>query len=463
MRAGDEITITPTELVAGGAALAKIDGFPIFATGVYPGDVAVVRLLQVKKGFARADLVRIVEPGPLRRLVPCPVANECGGCDWTALRLDKQLEAKVRILTESLRRIGKIDPATLPTIAIHPSPLNYRLRSRLHRDGEKIGFYAMGTNDVVPLPVECEVVGVRTRENPREGETWEVDGKLIAGGELTIDGYYVTTDAFFQVNRHMLGTMRDLVTGLAARVSGVGGGESEDDASAGESGVGGRGSESASAGESGSADRQSVGDSRRIKSSEAASAGESGVGGGGSESAVAGVSGVRSRESEGADLQSVGHSRTIESSDPRPPTPDPRKTAIDLYSGVGFFSRPLAALFGSVTAVEGAEAAHECAKRNVPDNVTLVHAPVEWWVERMPRADFVFLDPPRSGAMRNVIDAIATRANEMICFLACDPVTFARDASRLIASGWRLASLDLLDLFPNTHHVETLASFERAK
>ncbi len=384
MLAGDEITITPTELVAGGAAIARVDGFPIFATNVYPGDVAAVRLLEVKKGFAHADLVRLIEPSPFRRAMPCPVANECGGCDWTALRLDRQLEAKQRILTESLRRIGKIDPATLPPIAIHPSPLNYRLRSRLHRDGGKVGFYAMRTNDVVQLPPECEVVGPRTREEPRDGETWEVDGTLVTEGEMTIDGYHVTTGAFFQVNRHLLATMRELVMTLANRVAGVGG----------------RGSENAGA---------------------------------------------------------------VIGSDPRPPTADSRKTAIDLYSGVGFFSRPLAEIFERVTAVEGAEAAHECAKRNVPDNVTLVHAPVEWWVERMPRADFVFLDPPRSGARRNVIDAIATRAKEMVCFLACDPVTFARDASRLIASGWRLASLDLLDLFPNTHHVETLASFERAQ
>jgi 23S rRNA (uracil1939-C5)-methyltransferase len=360
MNAGDEITITPTELVAGGAAIARVDGFPIFATNVFPGDVAVVRLLEVKKGFAHADLVRVIEPSPFRRAMPCPVANECGGCDWTALRLDKQLEAKQRILTESLRRIGKIDPATLPPIAIHPSPLNYRLRSRLHRDGDKVGFYAMRTNDVVPLPRECEVVGLQTREDPREGETWEVDGKLVAAGELMIDGFHVTTDAFFQVNRHLLGTMRSLVTKIASHAAKKG-------------------------------------------------------------------------------------------------------TAVDLYSGVGFFSRPLAELFETVTAIEGSEAAHECAKRNVPANVTLVNAPVEWWVERMPRVDFVFLDPPRSGARRNVIDAIAERTNAMVCFLACDPVTFARDASRLIASGWRLASLDLLDLFPNTHHVETLASFERAK
>jgi tRNA/tmRNA/rRNA uracil-C5-methylase (TrmA/RlmC/RlmD family) len=373
MNAGDEITITPTELVAGGAAIARVDGFPIFATNVYPGDVAVVRLLEVKKGFAHADLVRIIEPSALRRAMPCPVANECGGCDWTALRLDKQLEAKQRILTESLRRIGKIDPATLPPIAIHPSPLNYRLRSRLHRDGDKVGFYAMRTNDVVPLPRECEVVGLQTREHPREGETWEVDGKLIAEGEFVIDGYHVTTDAFFQVNRHLLRTMRELVMKLAARVNADG-----------------------------------------------------------------------------------------NRSDARLLTPDSRNTAIDLYSGVGFFTRPLAEIFAHVIAVEGGEAAHECAKRNVPANVSLVNAPVEWWVNRMPRADFVFLDPPRSGARRNVIDAIAERTNAMVCFLACDPVTFARDASRLIASGWRLASLDLLDLFPNTHHVETLASFERA-
>jgi len=81
----------------------------------------------------------------------------------------------------------------------------------------------------------------------------------------------------------------------------------------------------------------------------------------------------------------------------------------------------------------------------------------------MPAADLIFLDPPRAGAQRAVIGAIGDRAREMICYLSCDPVTFSRDANRLIASGWRITSLDLLDLFPNTHHVETLASFERAE
>ena len=365
---GAEITIEPTELVAGGAALARVDGFPVFAASLYPGDVAVVRLTEVKKGYARAELVRLLQPSPLRRSMPCPIAEECGGCDWTALRLDAQLVAKEHILRESLRRIGKI--YSHPDITIHPSPLNYRLRSRLHSDGNAVGFYAMGSNRVVPLAKECEVVGVETASLCRGGlqpahtkgtdtDIWEVDGQHITEGELTIAGYHLSTDSFFQVNRHLLGTMLRLVSEHAARVA-------------------------------------------------------------------------------------------------------TKRTAIDLYAGVGFFTVPIAKLFERVTAVEGSRVSHDYAKRNVPANVRLVHAAVEQWTERMPRADLVFLDPPRAGARRDVIDAVGRYAGEMVCYLSCDPVTFSRDASRLIASGWRLSTLDLLDLFPNTHHVETLSSFERA-
>ena len=370
---GQQITIEAAELVAGGAAIARIDGFPIFATNVFPGDVAVVELLEVKKGFARADLVRLITPSPLRRAMACPIANECGGCDWTALRLDAQLAAKQRILTESLRRIGKIHEH--PPITIHPSPLNYRIRSRLHRDGDALGFYAMRSNRVVPLVKECEVVGVLTAKLcgapaflPATGvenagrnagdslSLWEVDGRLITDGELQIEGYYVTTDAFFQVNRHLLQTLLRLVREHAARVKN-------------------------------------------------------------------------------------------------------KRKAIDLYAGVGFFTVPIAELFERVIAIEGARESFRCAKRNVPANVKLVNAAVEEY--DIEEADLIFLDPPRAGTTKSVVERVARSAREMVCYLSCDPVTFSRDASRLIASGWRLATLDLLDLFPNTHHVETLSSFER--
>lgn len=79
------ITIEATELVAGGDALARVDGFPIFASNVFPGDLARVRLYEVKKGFAKGEMVEVVKPSPWRRAAPCPVANECGG--WTFERL----------------------------------------------------------------------------------------------------------------------------------------------------------------------------------------------------------------------------------------------------------------------------------------------------------------------------------------------------------------------------------------
>ncbi len=384
---GDQIVVEPTALVAGGAALARVDGFPIFALNIFPGDVARVELFEVKKGFARADLVELLKPSPWRRAAPCPIASECGGCDWTALRLDKQLEAKRGILIESLRRIGKITDA--PPIALHPSPLNYRLRSRLHRDGDAIGFYAMRSNRVVPLVPECEVVGPETAQllgapasSPagreasrlprrrdaagsarRDGgapRVWELDGHVITEGELTIDGYRVSTDAFFQVNRHLLQTMLRLVRTHAE--------------------------------------------------------------------------GVKNRH-----------------------------TAIDLYAGVGFFSAPLARMFERVIAVEGSPVSARYARINLPSNAEVIEAAVEWQAPRLPPADFVFLDPPRAGTRPEVIRAISEQTKEKIAYLSCDPVTFSRDASRLIASGWRLATLDLLDLFPNTHHVETLSSFERAQ
>jgi len=396
---GDEITVEAGELVAGGAAIARVDGFPIFAENLFPGDVARVRLFEVKKGFARAELVSLEKPSALRRAEPCPIANECGGCDWTALRLDAQLAAKERILTESLRRIGKFDVAALPPIAVHPSPLNYRLRSRLHREGDAVGFYAQRSNRVVPLASECEVVGVETArafgtqalrggqapppaqvsgtgegacppQQLADADIWEVGRDLIVNDrdlpaderELTIRvdrfTYHLSTAAFFQVNRHLLDTMLRLVGAHAARNAA-------------------------------------------------------------------------------------------------------RHQAIDLYAGVGFFTLPLAEHFHRVIAVEGSPVSHRYAKQNVPRNVKLVRMPVESW--QMPRADFIFLDPPRAGARREVIDAVARNAGERICYLSCDPVTFSRDAARLTASGWRLSTLDLLDLFPNTHHVETLSSFERAR
>jgi len=234
------LTVIPETLVAGGDSLARIEGFPIFIAGAYPGDQLRVRVTELKKGFARAAVEAVEVAGPLRRAEPCPVAEECGGCDWTSLRLDAQLEAKKAIVIDTLRRIGKFDPAELPPLRVHSSPLNYRLRSRLQFDDESgaVGFFASKSHRVVPLPAECEVVGARTlghlpeiRRVAREaggGVTiFESDGEVIIEPQRTAgrfaslaigeETYIVRTEGFFQVNRHLLETLVSLVVAQIER------------------------------------------------------------------------------------------------------------------------------------------------------------------------------------------------------------------------------------------------------
>lgn len=385
--AGELIEITAMKLVAGGESIARVGTFPLFIPALYPGDTAEVEVTEVRKGFGRGKVIRLLRASPWRRAQPCPIADECGGCDWTALRLDRQLEAKREILLDSLQRVGKFDPLSIPVVHLHPSPLNYRTRSRLQISpgpDRSIGFFAARTNRVVPLAAECEVVGpeiIAHLDDLRQAalisdsasiETFESGSSLTISTNPSDDvpvslrvrnfEYQLSTAAFFQVNRHLLGTMIDLVTAHA--------------------------------------------------------------------------------------------SRTIA-----------RRRAIDLYAGTGFFTLPLGLIFEQVTGVESSSVSHRYGRLNATrlSNVRMVRENVEHFLSKNQKADFVLVDPPRAGLAAGVAERLSSLDAEMICYLSCDPVTYSRDASRLGRHGWVLHSLDLLDLFPNTHHIETLSSFIRER
>jgi len=104
--------LTPDRLVAGGDAMARdADGRVVFIEGALPGEVVEVEIETSKKDFARARVVEIVERSPLRDTPSCTHRrNGCGGCDWMHLQPEAQLDAKVEIVRESLRRIGRLDP-----------------------------------------------------------------------------------------------------------------------------------------------------------------------------------------------------------------------------------------------------------------------------------------------------------------------------------------------------------------
>lgn len=135
--------------------------------------------------------------------------------------------------------------------------------------------------------------------------------------------------------------------------------------------------------------------------------------------------------------------------------------AIDLYSGVGLFTLPLARRFKGVVAVEANPIAARFADRNLDraglENVRVVNAGVaEWFRPRTLRADFILLDPPRAGAESAVIKGMLDFAAPRVTYVSCDPATLARDLKKLIAGGYAIESIRAFDLFPQTHHVETV-------
>ncbi|MDX1582895.1 MAG: TRAM domain-containing protein [Thermoanaerobaculia bacterium] len=377
-RIGDLVEIEIEKLVAGGEGLGRAGGFVIFARPAFPGDRVRVEITEARRSFARGIVEELISPGSERKASPCPIAAACGGCDWTSYRLDAQLRAKRQILIESLTRIGKLPAEEIPGVALHASALDYRLRSRLHFDDDGTpGFFEIRSHTVVPLIPECEVIGPQLRSRivrddirgaPGSERVFLENERELISGDPSDDGeslvfsvrgfrYTVGLSSFFQVNRHLLGSLVDLVMAHAEK-------------------------------------------SAR------------------------------------------------------------RDRALDLYGGVGFFAIPLATRFSKVVSVESDPQAHRLAKENGGSaGVDARKSDVLAYLEReTARPDFVFLDPPRSGAHPDVIDGIDRLDPESISYLSCDPVRLARDLAKFRSKGWKLESLDLVDLFPNTHHVETLVS-----
>ncbi|MFI7582542.1 class I SAM-dependent RNA methyltransferase [Kocuria sp. M1N1S27] len=162
----------------------------------------------------------------------------------------------------------------------------------------------------------------------------------------------------------------------------------------------------------------------------------------------------------------------------------PGEHALDLYAGAGLFTAALADAVGdagTVVAVEGSPVTSADARRTLADRpqVRVERGSVDrvlarTWPQTGPararrrpargagaaRPDVVVLDPPRAGAGRTVVDQLVALAPRRIAYLACDPATLARDLGRFRRAGWHVRTVRAFDMYPNTHHVETLAVLE---
>lgn len=148
---------------------------------------------------------------------------------------------------------------------------------------------------------------------------------------------------------------------------------------------------------------------------------------------------------------------------------DPSANNLDLYGGVGLFSGALATKYGktlNITTVESSKVATSDAAANLVDlsKHKAIAAPVEGFLKAQIKNDLdlsgatVILDPPRVGAGKQVIDQLTFLRPAKIIYVACDPVSLSRDLKPLLSAGYRLESLKAFDLFPHTHHFESIAS-----
>lgn len=139
------------------------------------------------------------------------------------------------------------------------------------------------------------------------------------------------------------------------------------------------------------------------------------------------------------------------------------KTAVDLYCGVGLFTLPMAKRFEKVIGVEGSERAVEFARKNI-ENARIEHVDIfcenvgEWLAENaadLDEIDFVLLDPPRAGTERETIENLLKIKPKEISYVSCEPSTLARDL-RILSENYSIESITAIDLFPQTHHIETV-------
>ncbi len=145
--------------------------------------------------------------------------------------------------------------------------------------------------------------------------------------------------------------------------------------------------------------------------------------------------------------------------------------AVDLYCGVGLFTLPLARRFTRVIGVEGNATACAYARRNLADakltNGSVEASGVDEWLNArtasLAPADFVLLDPPRAGVGAEAVKGIINLRPRRVAYVSCDPATLARDLRGLMENGYRLDSVAAFDMFPQTHHVETIVHLAPAK
>ena len=376
----DGVLLKIEKLVYGGDGLARDDGRVVLVPFVLPQEEVEAEVERAKNDLLRGRVVEIKTPSPQRVTPPCPYFYRCGGCQYQHAAYELQLEQKKAILREVLLRVGKIEyGGEIHVVA--GEPWHYRNRAQLHLENGALGYFELGSHRLCPIeqcpissPKLNEIIGLLSRELPKlprfrtelelftnetdvqfhtsdriPGAANELLGSFGTSAPIQYQGFRVSRNSFFQVNRFLIDPLVD--------------------------------------------------------------------------AAVAGTQG---------------------------------KAAIDLYAGVGLFSRALVQRFARVTAVEAGASAHRDLQVNVPTAKAIQQTAEQFLAAVDNKPDLILADPPRAGLGKQAVAELVRIAAPQLRIISCDPATLARDLRTLLARGYRIDRLTLVDLFPQTFHFETV-------
>ena len=410
------------KLVPGGAGFLRLEsGQGAFAPGALPGERIRVELAEDHRAYLLATRFQLLERSPDRVDPVCPVQGHCGGCDLMVLNYPGQLSAKAAILRDALTRTGRFEALPELDFVAADEPFSYRSRIRLHvGEGGRLGFFAAQSRELVEIPgcpvahpeLERAVLTVRSITSQHRAE-------LASFSELELRvapaGPRLALRLLPKPDR--AGDASHLVAALSRAFQ-------------------------VSIGERSSAPEHD----QRFPLP------------GGVELRVSGAAFTQVNWAVNQRLVQA----LLEGAERRSVT-----SFCDLYCGAGNFSLPLLARGLSGVGIESSKSAIAAAKRASTEQgfggARFIEGDVKEALAKLPPAesfDLVVLDPPRSGA-REILPELIRRAPRHIAYCACDPVTLARDLRTLCDSGYQLSAISGFDMFPQTHHFETLAWLAR--
>jgi 23S rRNA (uracil1939-C5)-methyltransferase len=443
---GIDIQLQIEKLVYGSDGMARLPadergrGKAVFLPFVIPGETVDASLSTTRPGFVRANLQRILTPSPERREPGCPYFTRCGGCHYQHIDYAAQLRYKSEIFRETLRRLAKLELQL--DITVHSAdPWGYRNRTRMrirHDPQFALGYFRFGSHALLPVetcPISSPLI------NQAITAVWALGRenlipKLLHGIQFFAnhDDTHLLIEAYVSpgTDANQLQPFAAELHQRLAQIAGVA-------------------VFATPAIEDETLQRAPL-TSTHPESSQAI----------GENSLLYHASGTDYRVSGGSFFQT--NRFLIDKLVEIVVTKRTGRAALDLYAGAGLFTQHLARNFDSVLAVEASPHAFSDLRHNVPHNVKCIRTSTEAFLaDRAAKLapDLIVLDPPRAGLGETATAALCRMSASHVTYVSCDPATLSRDLRLLLESGYRVEQAHLVDMFPETYHMETVLHLAR--